>query len=604
MNMLCSSLAARATFSQMFNTNKDIYAVIIEYVIYAIHEAGITFSANDITQIINDKFDFNIPEAVVKTSIKKFLLTENNKYNIFLKKQGYYSVIYNNTPNQFIICNESLNEITNNLLVPLFKYVEKSENIKLNEEEKKCIEDEFCKYLIEEPCFGKYTNHISAFIVATEHNSTVIKLIKDIKDGCILEMGLRYQGQASIVNLITRPLILFFDTEILFSANGLNGQLYKDLFDSFFKQVQEINNQILKAGHKNIIKCYFFDEQKREIDKYFGVAQKSVESGYYEPFPREAMKNIISQCSSGADVVALEGKFFLSLKKIGINQWNEDFDVQAENTFNLAYKENIDKYSTDLHIDENEVYSHLNILTKINILRKGINNVSTKDAGYLFLTGKYDRFQIGADLAKTLGKCYLISTLEWMTNYFWFRLNKGLGDEKPLTMNAVATAKRLLAANLDGVIGNLYQKFKKDNDSVEENLTIVAELRKKSYSSDTIDDSCISDVLDTLIHERDLNSIICEQEKKDKELEYYRKKERRNKYIVSVILMIIKFLSITIFCAYAAAWLSTLYIRHKEFISILLSPFLLIASIGSFITIIVFSYKRLISLFRHIFRIN
>lgn len=604
MDMQISSLAARVTFSQLFDAKRDIYSVIIEYVIYVIRNMGVTFSAHDITQEINTRFDFNLPEAVVKTAIKKFLLKYDNKYGITLSKHGDYSVINSTPSSQNIFCESSLNEVEQHLLLPLCRYIEEAEDVQVDQSTKREIENAFCNYLIEESYSGKYANYISGFIIKNEHNKKIAQLINDIKDGSVLEVGLRYQGQASIVNQIRRPLMLFLDTEILFSAFGLNGEIYRNLFDCFYQQIKEINTQILKANRKSTVTLCYFQEQKDEIQTFFNAASKSLETHSFDPFPKEAMKNILKQCETPADVVALESKFFHTLWVLGIILWEEPINMQANDEFNLAYRDNIRDVLINYRIDKEEAYSHLAILTKINILRKGINNASIEDVRYMLVTGKANRFRISAALSASLGKCYLASTIEWLTNYFWFRLNKGLGKERPLTLNAFATAKRLLAANLDGVVGKLYQQYKNSNltDSIEENLAIVAELRRKSYNPDQIDETVVTDILDTLIHEKDLSEIIREQKQKDEELKHYREKEKRKKNITTIIVNSIAVVACGVFSLISGAWISMFFLKYKELFEVLVQPYAVFIASASLFTLVATSHKHITQLLKSIFQ--
>ena len=56
-------------------------------------------------------------------------------------------------------------------------------------------------------------------------------------------VGLNYNADYNTIDKLDTPLHIYLDTEIIFHMSGLNGELYKDLFDEFFELVQEINKK-------------------------------------------------------------------------------------------------------------------------------------------------------------------------------------------------------------------------------------------------------------------------------------------------------------------------------------------------------------------------
>lgn len=57
-------LASLAVFRELYNNNRDIYAVIGEFLKEIISTNGKhQFSLTEITRLLNDTYDFTIPEA-------------------------------------------------------------------------------------------------------------------------------------------------------------------------------------------------------------------------------------------------------------------------------------------------------------------------------------------------------------------------------------------------------------------------------------------------------------------------------------------------------------------------------------------------------------
>ena len=79
-------LASLAVFRELYNSEKDIYGIIGEFLKEIITSNGKhQFSLTEITQLLNDIYDFKIPEAVVSTSLNRF-------NDSFTKAHGYYTI--------------------------------------------------------------------------------------------------------------------------------------------------------------------------------------------------------------------------------------------------------------------------------------------------------------------------------------------------------------------------------------------------------------------------------------------------------------------------------------------------------------------------------
>ncbi len=62
-------LASLAVFRELYNSNKDVYGVIAEFLNEIIATKGLhQFNLTDIANLLNTTFDFSIPEAVVNNT--------------------------------------------------------------------------------------------------------------------------------------------------------------------------------------------------------------------------------------------------------------------------------------------------------------------------------------------------------------------------------------------------------------------------------------------------------------------------------------------------------------------------------------------------------
>ena len=65
-------LASLAVFRELYNSEKDIYGIISEFLVdLIISNSKHSFNLTEITNLLNQEYDFSIPEAVVRTSINR-----------------------------------------------------------------------------------------------------------------------------------------------------------------------------------------------------------------------------------------------------------------------------------------------------------------------------------------------------------------------------------------------------------------------------------------------------------------------------------------------------------------------------------------------------
>ncbi len=488
-------------------------------------------------------------------------------------------------------------EIQGKLLFPLIEYIRSKRKEILTKEDEQKIANELCSCLIDNTYSGDYSEYICSFIVLNEHNKEIQNLINIIIDGCVLETGLRYHGLPAISQYATRELVVYLDTEIIFSCWGLNGDLSKRIFDSFLEQVKAINNQTVKKYNHLAIRLRYIPLTRDEINHYFHAAEKLIEENRFDSFPREAMKNIIEQCYSPSDVMALKATLFNKLDSLNIEIAGDVvFDAERCKNYILNDLENIKWISNLFNITQEEAYEHLNILTLINALRAGRGNVPVEESGFLFLSGKNIRLAIAAKIFEMQGGCYLVSTLEWLTNRLWYKLNRGIGMSRPLTLNAVVTAKTILSTRLNVTLAAKFKEFQENQKQLteEENLAALAGFREKMHFTDEINAENVAEIQDTLISDENYNSFIERHNNLKKENEFLQKEKlelEQYRKIKSVILRSIQLactVCSAIFLILSAVWILSLYFKNREYIDFLCAPLVLAATL---ITLCGFLYE-------------
>ncbi len=83
-------LSSLVVMKELYNVKKDVYDVISEFIKEIILTQGkMGFNLIEITALINKEYDFNIPEAIVKTALKRldFITLDNHSYYVNFKNQ-------------------------------------------------------------------------------------------------------------------------------------------------------------------------------------------------------------------------------------------------------------------------------------------------------------------------------------------------------------------------------------------------------------------------------------------------------------------------------------------------------------------------------------
>ena len=235
--------------------------------------------------------------------------------------------------------------------------------------------------------------------------------------------GIKYNTNLSEIGSWITDLTIFLETEILFHFAGFNGEVYQRLWLDFFNYIKEVNRK-----HPNRIKLKYFQEVKGEINKFFKKAEYIVE-GKDKVNPRvTAMMSIIDGCSSKADVVSKKAEFY---RQLGLASIKED---DFSDYFNERYhKHNIEdqnillNLTKDLDIEDPSPY--LRFLNFVSIRRRDANENNFDNIKYILLSGNSKTIRIAwNENIKAYGQVPLATTLSFLTNKFWFKLNKGFGQ--------------------------------------------------------------------------------------------------------------------------------------------------------------------------------
>jgi len=160
-------LASYALFKGLYDTGKDIFGVIAEYLKKIISNKGLyQFTLDEITQIFNKELESNIPNAVVKTALSRIenINKKGANYTI-INTNDYYVWAFNETEQDLIKRNDSIIE-------SLISYVEEIKQKRMDEEEKTSLTHSFCNYVLDKQNENENFEYISAFILRNNKRRT------------------------------------------------------------------------------------------------------------------------------------------------------------------------------------------------------------------------------------------------------------------------------------------------------------------------------------------------------------------------------------------------------------------------------------------------
>lgn len=480
-----ATLASYATFKELYSSGKyeNSYQILAEFIRYVIvtKKQG-DFTLTGLQDNLDEEFGFKTPISVVLRA-----LTNIPGITILGRGEGFRADL------KLVKQDRNFVDVTNkakeqsNIVTKSFE-----EFIKANEKKKDetRLSEAFMDYLLDEDG-SKYSEIISQFILAIEHNEKMKSAISSIREGSILYSGLNYN--IDDLDEINEPLTLFLDTEILFDLMGLNGSLCESLATDFTSLVDTAN----KNG--KVIALRYFSEVKKDLENYFFSAKHIVKSG--EVVFKEAMKEIISDCNDESDIEVREAKFFQGIhQKFGIRP-DERINYNSPEDIEFSFEE----METGFPMEDKNYYEGVLFCSKINKLRKGKQTQNVLKSQCICVTRTNKVLEVSKHFVdeqknKANGEKYdgYAIGLSNITNILWTNLNRGFGSTQfPKNLDVVIKARLLLAGyvtdRINATFEDIKEQRKQNKITKEEANGVIIWLKQKhtkpeEYSVDTIND--------------------------------------------------------------------------------------------------------------------
>ena len=398
-------LASLAVFRELYDNQKDVYGVISEFLKEIISsENKYQFGLTEITLLLNESYDFKIPEAVVKTSLSRlpFLSKSNGVYSVNKPIDQIRNKEFQEKQNKIYNSN-------NNVVNRLFIYIESQKKVTLSEAEKEIIVKSLCSFMLDESTVQEYSEYIGAFIVQCKSEDTLLAQLDTIKEGVVLYTGLKYNSNLNDLGTWNTQITIFIETEILFHFAGYNGELFKILFNDFFTFVKEINSQSINKNGKKKIHLKYFSEVKNEIERFFKKAEFIINGEDTLNPSKTAMASIVNGCKTPSDIIEKKALFYDLLKTNGITEDTYTEYYSAKNhKFNIEDQSIIESLQSSI-VTDYDIRENLKFLNYVNILRQGASDRNFENIGYILLSGNATTIQLAwHDLINQMGMFLLL----------------------------------------------------------------------------------------------------------------------------------------------------------------------------------------------------
>ena len=479
LRLICA-LATWRTLRRQEKTQNDVIAIFCKNIIKQKYETTF-FDTEHLQQELQNVYGFsNIPNSVIADilykKLREFLQKDDKGYRLVKKIEG------NDEANNLIEnYRKEYNEFANNLQ----NFVKQKSQSKTAQE----ILDLFNNYLLlgedetlDKTKDQKFFAYFADFLLNNKDRYS--SLLQTIKEGLILYEGFKYKVyEAKIPN----KLVLFLDTEIIFSAMGYNGELYKKKFDEFYNLAHKYDG--CKDDENMLRMPLYYDEMVEvEIRNNFDYARKIKKQGFLPDSTTAVLRYLTNNFTDYDEINTEESRFFSYLNKklkiIKYNKFNENYDdlLIKYKDFNIETFEILEQlkqeygnrlkvsYRTQQYIDDKAIQDSVRALNLISLIRHSSPN-NFFDAQVMLITNT----ALTRDIAKhqevkdIIGdKISLAHTLDFVTARLWEFLSSSLVDGLE-TINPIFNIQVLLKEMLNNNLMTQYTKaikdYNKNNDS-------------------------------------------------------------------------------------------------------------------------------------------
>ena len=498
--MVRKQLAAIASFRLLFDKQKDSYEVLRCFIRNTLAKYSMRlFTVTELLSKLDDDFGFGkLPIFVVEKAVRPITSSHT--------KSGYTC---DELPKDESDLSKDLQQSNNNIqdvLDLLYQYVEKKHSCALTDAEKQNLENDLSNFLLTNRAEDAAAVIISSFVIDHSDNQKVQKTLDEMREGMILYSGLSYSTTKDASEKWKRQLNVYLDTELLFHATGLNGELKKKVFDDFKALVDEVNvDSLNKKGHKLIrFKC--FDYVFREVDSVFKNAQDIVEGTAKLAPGKSAQELLVKGVCDASEIVRKKVDFDTVVKNLGVESDEEAEGYYHASTyaFNIEDPKTIESlkkvFADDYRVNDKRIMDSLQSLSYVNVRRKTYAPKDFEQCKCILLTENNTTKRISRtpEINKP-GVVPLCTDLYYFTNRLWAKLGKGFDETTtPSIFTAASKARFIIASKLDMIVSEEYDKLCEEYDAgkltEEQASSYLYQLKTMAKNPEEIESSDIVDL--------------------------------------------------------------------------------------------------------------
>ena len=194
---------------------------------------------------LTEYFGFNVPDVVIKSSLKtlKYASKNNNTYSVDMS--GY------SNKEQFSSLKTEAESKYADIINSIIEFVKETHPDTNKEKVVRAV----IAYLISDTPSSDYREEIAKFIISKENDEELQKFLNAVREGAILYLGINHNmgEQGSLKHELT----LYLDTEILFDLLGYNGSVYETLANDFSSRTEDSKKKSPRAENPTeiIVTC-------------------------------------------------------------------------------------------------------------------------------------------------------------------------------------------------------------------------------------------------------------------------------------------------------------------------------------------------------------
>lgn len=459
------SLASLALFSSLYDTHRNVPDVLIDFIKMSIMEHGeLILRPLQVKGYLQDDYGFdNIPMAVIEKAMcsAPYLEKSKTEKGSFIVK----STCLNQDATNYKEEVESTKNEIDQVLASLREHLKKMNFTNTDKISDANLKRALSVFFIESIHNSELSTLIHQFVLMHPEYTSILQRIND---GAIIFMGLSYSTQGTEYSTLQEPLTLYLDTEILFHGAGYDGPTYEMLFKEFIDTVSRINNKYYESKGKRLIYLKFFPEIRKEVDRYFEIAEKIIAGKSQLDTSRNAMTYLVRNAKTPSDLIRTKTKFWQLLSDNSIVE--EDYGQYFEkrnNAYNIESADFIKKLGVKGFAEEEEAHNNLTFLNYVNIRRRNRDQKKFSNVGYLFVSQTGQVYKLANIVQQAINpeNFPLAVSLSQITARLWLGLNQGFNPSATLrSMDVIVKAQIGLSSRIKACLEKKHKELKKEYD--------------------------------------------------------------------------------------------------------------------------------------------